>query len=74
MANSETKSQYEGAILNQLTKNAERIAVVEKDIGDVKQELHEVKRLAKTAINLLTTVLIGIVINIFSQPILTSLF
>ena len=29
MTNSETKSQYEGAILNQLVKNVEKIAVIE---------------------------------------------
>ena len=74
MTNPETKSQYEGAILNQLIKNAERLAVVEKDVRDVKEELQDIKKLIKTAIGLLITIITGIVINIFSQPIVTSLF
>lgn len=74
MTNPEIKSQYEGAILNQLIKNAERLAVVEKDVRDVREELQDIKKLVKTAISLLITIFIGIIINIFSQPIVTSLF
>ena len=37
MTTHESKQQYEGAILNQLVKNAERIAVVERDISEIKK-------------------------------------
>ena len=74
MANSETKAQYEGAILNQLIKNAERLAVVEKDIEGINEELQDVKRLIKSARGWLITIFVGIIINIFSQPIVRTLF
>ena len=33
MTNPETKQQYEGAILNQLVKNAEKLAVIESEFN-----------------------------------------
>ena len=39
MTTQESKQQYEGAILNQLVKNAERIAVVERDISEMKKDI-----------------------------------
>lgn len=35
----ESKQQYEGAILSQLIKNSERLVVVERDIADLKNGL-----------------------------------
>ncbi len=43
MTTQESKQQYEGAILNQLVKNAERIAVVERDISEMKQDISGIK-------------------------------
>ena len=68
--NQEPKQQYEGAILQQLIKNSDRLAVMEKDIFGVKQEIGEVKKTSETARWLLVTILVGVLINIFSQPIL----
>ena len=62
--NQEPKQQYEGAILQQLIKNSERLAVIEKDISDVKKTL-------ETARWLLVTIAVGVLINIFSQPVLS---
>ena len=39
MTNPETKSQYEGAILNQLVKNVEKIAVIEVTVKQNSQKL-----------------------------------
>lgn len=44
MTTQESKQQYEGAILNQLVKNAERIAVVERDISEMKKDISEMKK------------------------------
>ncbi|MDJ0574036.1 MAG: hypothetical protein QNJ65_02565 [Xenococcaceae cyanobacterium MO_234.B1] len=43
MTTQESKQQYEGAILNQLVKNAERIAVVERDISEMKKDISGIK-------------------------------
>lgn len=43
MAATETKQQYEGAILTQLVKNAERLAVLEQDVGQLKTDLVQLK-------------------------------
>ena len=66
----EPKQQYEGAILQQLIKNSERLAVVEKDISQIRQELEKIKKTIFTAQNWLVAIFIGIIVNIFSQPIL----
>ena len=68
--NQEPKQQYEGAILQQLIRNSERLAVMEKDIVDVKQEIGEVRKTLETARWLLVTIAVGVLINIFRQPIL----
>ena len=95
----ETKQQYEGAILEQLVKNAERLAVVEQkltvvveqkltaietDIQELKTDVSDLKTLKTdvAAIHktlngakwLLVTILVGIIINIFSQPVLSLLY
>ena len=94
MAATETKQQYEGAILNQLVKNAERLAVLEQDVGQLKTDVTELKTdvaqlktdmaeikpvVAEIAATMnwvkwfLGAIAIGILGNIFSQPILSSL-
>ena len=42
MTNSEAKSQYEGAILNQLVKNVEKIAVIEVTVKQNSQRLDDI--------------------------------
>lgn len=39
MTNPETKTQYEGAILNQLVRNAEKLAVVETNVTQNTEKL-----------------------------------
>ena len=122
MATTETRQQYEGAILSQLIKNAERQAVFEKDINQIKADLADVKsdlanvksevselrvelkelatevvtlkldlaevklKLAEVTLQvqsieaslawikwLMGTIALGILVNIFSQPILSFL-
>jgi chromosome segregation ATPase len=43
MAATGTEQQYEGAILNQLIKNAERLAVLEQDIVQLKVDVNQLK-------------------------------
>ena len=70
----ETKEQYEGAILTQLIKNSERLAIVEQNIVNNNTEIKEIKQLIKSSKTLLITIFIGIVINIISQFILKYIF
>ena len=84
MANTEAKQQYEGAILQQLIKNSERLAIVESDIAQLKQDVAQLKQdiayikskvenIDKTLGSIkwiLVTIALAIVANIFSQPIL----
>ena len=44
MTNTESKQQYEGAILQQLIKNAERLVIVEQDITQLKEDGSLVKK------------------------------
>ena len=60
----DTKQQYEGAILNQLIKNSERLAVVENDIAQVKKN-------QETAKWLLVTIALGVLVNIISPPLVS---
>lgn len=64
MTTQESKQQYEGAILQQLIKNSERLAVMERDIS-------EIKKSQETAKWLLITIAVGIVVNIISPPFVT---
>ena len=41
---SPTGTQWEQAVLNKLTSNGERIAVLERDMSDVKKELTEMNK------------------------------
>ena len=43
MSNPETKAQYEGAILNQLVKNAEKLSVIEFKFSQLANNLNGVK-------------------------------
>ena len=44
MANIESKQQYEGAILQQLIKNSERLVIVEQDMSQLKQDVSQLKQ------------------------------
>ena len=81
MANTESKQQYEGAILQQLIKNSERLVIVEQDISQLKQDMAVVKPKVENIDNtlgtikwILVTIALAIVANIFSQPITSWLF
>ena len=91
MTNPETKQQYEGAILNQLVKNAEKLAVIvsefdrvkpkiqkvevlEQKIGIVEQKIDRIYSTLSTLKWISVTIGIGVVINIFSQPIVSWIF
>ena len=84
MSNSETKQQYEGAILNQLIENAQKLAIIESEFNRVKPKIEKIEvleqKIDKIYSGLSTlkwisvTIGIGVVINIFSQPILSRLF
>ena len=87
MANTESKQQYEGAILQQLIKNSERLVIVE-DISQLKQDMAQLRldielikpkvesidRTLGTVKWILVTIALAIVANIFSQPITSWLF
>ncbi len=64
MTTQESKQQYEGAILQQLIKNSERLAVMENDISQIKKS-------QETAKWLIITIAVGVSINIISPPIVT---
>ena len=66
MMESPSQQQYEGAILTQLIKNSERLAVIEADVAQIKKDLGFAKWL-------LVTIAIGIFINLLSQPVLSFL-
>ena len=74
---------YESGILAQLIKNAERGAVIESQISQMNPEVQKISELEKKVnviygslkwvFTMLGTILIAIVANIFSQPILNWL-
>ena len=101
MVASGTTQQYEGAILNQLIKNAERLAVLEQNVGQLQTDMAELKtdvtELKTDVAELKTDMVevkafvfeikatmswvkwflgaigIGVLGNLFSQPILSAL-
>jgi len=80
MAATGTEQQYEGAILNQLIKNAERLAVLEQNVAQLQTDMAAVKPLVfeiRTTMYwvkwFLGAIGIGILANLFSQPILSVL-
>ncbi len=44
MTNPETKAQYEGAILNQLVKNAEKLSVIEFKFSQIEPKIDNLDR------------------------------
>ena len=91
MTNPETRTQYEGAILQQLIKNAEELAVIkpkidkidnleqkvdnlEQKVDNLEQKVDKIYSAIGTLKWLTITIGIGIIINIFSQPIVSFLF
>lgn len=98
MTNPEAKQQYEGAILNQLVKNAEKLAVIDFDLKLLKPKIDKINILEEKVDNIeekvdnleekvdqiystlgtikwiSVTIGIGVIINIFSQPIVSWLF
>ncbi len=66
MTTQESKQQYEGASLQQLIKNFERLAVIENDLSAVKKS-------QETTIWLLISIAIGVLINIISLPVVNFL-
>lgn len=91
MTNPEAKTQYEGAILTQLVKNAEKLAVLEVSFVQIQSKIDKIDNLETKVDNLETkvdkiystietlkwltiTIGIGIVVNIFSQPVVSFLF
>lgn len=86
MTNAESKAQYEGAILQQLIKNSEDMAVMSFEIVQIKTKVNEIDVLGqkvdtldgkvnyiykslKWIIGLLGTILIAVLANLLSQPI-----
>lgn len=81
MTNTESKQQYEGAILQQLIKNSERLVVVEQDMSQLKQDMAYVKPKVDSIDKtlgvikwVLVTMALSITANIFSEPINAWLF
>ncbi len=47
MTNPETKAQYEGAILNQLVKNAEKLSVIEFKFSQIEPKIEKIDTLGQ---------------------------
>jgi len=87
MTNAESKQQYEGAILNQLIKNTERLVTVETKVSqidnrlcnveseviDVKQKVDYIYKSLKWIIGLLGAIFIAVLANLLSQPLVSLL-
>jgi len=74
MANAEPKQQYEGAILQQLIKNSERLVVIENEvtkISPLEEKVDYIYSSIKWIIGLLGAILIAVLANLLSQPILS---
>lgn len=91
MTNPEAKQQYEGAILNQLVQNVQKLTVIETNLQQLQPKIAKIDSLEAKLDNLeekvnkiystlgtvkwiSITIGIGIIINIFSQPIVSWLF
>lgn len=90
MTNAESKTQYEGAILQQLIKNAEELAVIKVETVQIKTQVDKIDGLGqkvstleekvdyiysslKWIIGLLGAILIAVLANLLSQPIVNFL-
>ena len=77
----ETKQQYEGAILQQLVKNAEDLAVIKfqqqenkskiEKIDLLEQKIDKIYSILNNLKWLLVTIGVGVLINIISPPIVS---
>ena len=79
----ETKEQYEGAILNQLIKNSERLAVIgpavqnnssklssiDERLSSVEKQVKVIYDSIKWLVGLLGAILIAVLANLISSPI-----
>ena len=91
MTNPEAKQQYEGAILNQLVQNVQKLTVIETNLQQLQPKIAKIDSLEakldklEEKVNKIYSTLgtvkwisitigIGIIINIFSQPIVSWLF
>ncbi|WP_036486992.1 hypothetical protein [Myxosarcina sp. GI1] len=83
MTSAESKPNYENAILQQLIKNAERLAVIEFETKTMKTQVNKIDILEqkvdyiykslKWVFGLLGAILIAVIANLLSQPILSWL-
>ena len=83
MANTESQQQYEGAILQQLIKNAEKLAVVELETRAMKAQVAKIDssepkidyiyKSLKWVFGLLGAILVAVIANLLSQPVLSWL-
>jgi len=90
MTNAESKQQYEGAILQQLIKNSEKLAVIEfetttiktqvnkidtieQKIDAIEQKIDYVYKSLKWLFGLLGAILVAVIANLLSQPVLSWL-
>ncbi|HHP7231641.1 MAG TPA: hypothetical protein ACFCUY_12385 [Xenococcaceae cyanobacterium] len=81
MTNAESKNPYEGAILQQLIKNAEKLAVIEFETTGMKTQVNKIDTLEqkidyiykslKWVFGLLGAILVAVIANLLSQPVLT---
>ena len=73
MTNAESKQQYEGAILQQLIKNSERLVTVETKVAKIdvlEQKVNYIYGSLKWIIGLLGAILVAVLANLLSQPLL----
>jgi hypothetical protein len=83
MTNAESRQQYEGAILQQLIKNSEKLAVIEFEtttiktqinkIDTIEQKIDYVYKSLKWLFGLLGAILVAVIANLLSQPVLSWL-
>lgn len=67
MTNPTAKESYESAILQQLIKNSEDIAILKQDVAQIKDSVNSAKWL-------LITIAIGVLINLVSPPFVTFFY
>jgi hypothetical protein len=82
MTNAESKQQYEGAILQQLIKNSEKLAVIEFETTTIKTQVNkldtieqkiDIYKSLKWLFGLLGAIFIAVIANLLSQPVLSWL-
>lgn len=90
MMDNPAKQQYEGAILQQLIKNSERLVIMETQVSKIdglerkidgleekfdrlEEKVEYVYQAIKWIVGLLVAVLVAVLANLLSQPILSIL-